>query len=75
LISEVVQGQLKSGKITREQLVAHAFLLLVAGAWAPEALEAHGCVVSPLLEYCVLAVFAAVHHYEGSVCRTPEVGL
>jgi cytochrome P450 len=31
LISEVVQGQLKSGKITREQLVAHAFLLLVAG--------------------------------------------
>jgi nitric oxide reductase len=34
LISEVVQSQLKSGKITREQLVAHAFLLLVAGACA-----------------------------------------
>ncbi|KAF6261839.1 cytochrome P450, nitric oxide reductase [Scenedesmus sp. NREL 46B-D3] len=31
LISEVVQSQLKPGKITREQLVAHAFLLLVAG--------------------------------------------
>jgi cytochrome P450 len=34
LISEVVQSQLTSGKITREQLVAHAFLLLVAGACA-----------------------------------------
>jgi cytochrome P450 len=32
LISEVVQSQLKAGKITKDQLVAHAFLLLVAGA-------------------------------------------
>lgn len=31
LISEVVQGHLKNGNISREQLVAHAFLLLVAG--------------------------------------------
>lgn len=31
LISEVIKTQLKEGKITREQLVAHAFLHLVAG--------------------------------------------
>lgn len=31
LISEVIAKHLKNGDITREQLVAHAFLLLVAG--------------------------------------------
>lgn len=31
LLSEVIQQHLKPGHITRDQLVAHAFLLLVAG--------------------------------------------
>jgi nitric oxide reductase len=31
LISEVIQKHLKKGEITKDQLVAHAFLLLVAG--------------------------------------------
>jgi nitric oxide reductase len=31
LISEVIQKHMKKGEITRDQLVAHAFLLLVAG--------------------------------------------
>ena len=31
VLSDVVRKYLKSGEISRDQLVAHAFLLLVAG--------------------------------------------
>jgi hypothetical protein len=59
LISEVVQSQLTSDKITREQLVAHAFLLLVAGAWVGLGL----CHI--LLQYGVCWLFVVC-------CRVPR---
>lgn len=43
LISEVIQSHLKAGNITRDQLVAHAFLHLVAGA-AAMGCRVHACV-------------------------------
>jgi cytochrome P450 len=60
LISEVVQSQLKSGKVTREQLVAHAFLLLVAGGWFGSSVSHLGWCCSRMVPAGWLSLSSAV---------------